>query len=94
MASSNRHSALSHILLTNQQSDKMAALRSDLVEWGLVPSLHAPPPDPFNTEKHDKGAVDDASIPTKVNLARKQPQTTRDTLTSWKKRSNNQNLLG
>ncbi|KAL0568424.1 hypothetical protein V5O48_013559 [Marasmius crinis-equi] len=68
---SNRNSALSQMLLSNQRLDKMAALRSDLVERGLVPRLHEPPPDPFEVGNEDEGAVDEECIPTKIDMARK-----------------------
>ncbi|KAK0439960.1 uncharacterized protein EV420DRAFT_1623156 [Desarmillaria tabescens] len=59
---SNRYQALSQMLLTNQQLDKLNALRSELVQSGLIPPTHAPPPDPFETGDEDSGPVDDEHL--------------------------------
>ncbi len=55
---SNRYNALSQMLLTNQRLDKLAALHSELASYGLVTPNHPPPPDPFDLESEDVGAVD------------------------------------
>ncbi|KAK1233420.1 hypothetical protein PQX77_003424, partial [Marasmius sp. AFHP31] len=69
---SNRHNALSQILLTNQRLDKLAAKRSELVERGLVPRLHAPPPpNTFDSGKQDHGPVKGDNIEGEVLLAKK-----------------------
>ncbi|KAK0460894.1 uncharacterized protein EV420DRAFT_1619442 [Desarmillaria tabescens] len=65
---SNRYNALSQMLLTNQQLDKLAALRSELVNYGLVTPNHPPPPDPFDLESEDVGAVDELIL-AEVKLA-------------------------
>lgn len=67
---SNRYNALSQMLLTNQRLDKLAALRTDLVQRGLLEPLHAPPPDPFDTGTEDEGAIDGDRIIAEVSLAR------------------------
>lgn len=55
---SNRYNALSQMLLTNQRNDKLAALRTELAERGLMAPLAAPLPDPFEAENKDEGAAD------------------------------------
>ncbi|KAK0432102.1 uncharacterized protein EV420DRAFT_1655982 [Desarmillaria tabescens] len=67
---SNRYNALSQMLLTNQWLDKLAALRADLVQQGLLEPLHAPLPDPFDTGLEDEGTVDGDHIMAEVSLAR------------------------
>ncbi|THU81212.1 hypothetical protein K435DRAFT_873567 [Dendrothele bispora CBS 962.96] len=67
---SNRWNALSQMLLTNQRIDKLLALRADLVERGLVLALHRPPPDPFDIEQQDVGAVERDTVLADVFLAR------------------------
>ncbi|KAE9400903.1 hypothetical protein BT96DRAFT_1095902 [Gymnopus androsaceus JB14] len=67
---SNRYNALSQMLLTNQRNDKLAALRSELAEHGLMPPLQAPPSDLFDTEKEDEGAMDGDHLLAKVELAK------------------------
>lgn len=59
------------MLLTNQRLDKLAALRSQLVERGLMPPLQAPPPEPFEAEKDDEGAIDGERVLPDVQLAKK-----------------------
>ncbi|KAK0435379.1 hypothetical protein EV421DRAFT_2011156 [Armillaria borealis] len=56
---SNRYNALSQMLLTNQRLDKLTALRAELASKGLVAPNHPPPPDPFDVESEDAGAVDE-----------------------------------
>lgn len=46
------------MLLTNQQLDKLTALHAELASKGLVTPNHPPPPDPFDMESEDAGAVD------------------------------------
>ncbi|SJL14821.1 uncharacterized protein ARMOST_18292 [Armillaria ostoyae] len=65
---SNRYNALSQMLLTNQRLDKLAALRSELASYGLVTPNHPPPPDPFDLESEDVGAVDELIL-AEVKLA-------------------------
>ncbi|KAF5328289.1 hypothetical protein D9758_018165 [Tetrapyrgos nigripes] len=56
---SNRYNALSQMLLTIQQLDKLCALRSDLVAKHLLPLIHTTP-EPFDQDDdEDEGAVDD-----------------------------------
>ncbi len=59
---SNRYNALSQMLLINQRLDKLQALHSDLVSWGLVSAFYAPHPDPFNGGNEDEGPVDDDRV--------------------------------
>ncbi len=66
---SNRYQALSQMLLTNQRLDKLNALCSELVQHGLIPSTHAPPPDPFETGDEDSGPVDDECLLAQVYRA-------------------------
>ncbi len=56
---SNRYNALSQMLLTNQRLDKLSALCSELAVHGLVTPNHPLPPDPFDLDEEDVGAVDD-----------------------------------
>ncbi|PBK81654.1 hypothetical protein ARMGADRAFT_1048787 [Armillaria gallica] len=64
---SNHYNALSQMLLTNQRSDKLTALCAELVSFGLVTPNH-PPPDPFDIESEDAGAVDEPIL-AEVKLA-------------------------
>ncbi|KAK0435040.1 hypothetical protein EV421DRAFT_1892617 [Armillaria borealis] len=66
---SNRNQALSQMLLTNQWLDKLHAQRAFLADNGLVAPNHPPPPDPFDTEKEDAGAVNEQVL-AEVTLAR------------------------
>ncbi|KAJ3999966.1 hypothetical protein F5050DRAFT_1563996 [Lentinula boryana] len=68
---SNRYNALSQMLLTNQRLDKLAALRSLLVQRGLVEPLQAPLPDSFEDEDEDEGAAEVERVLGKVVLAKK-----------------------
>ncbi|KAK1233232.1 hypothetical protein PQX77_003616 [Marasmius sp. AFHP31] len=69
---SNRHNALSQILLTNQRLDKLAAKRSELTERGLIPRLYAPTlPNLFESGQDDHGPVDEETIEGEVLLAKK-----------------------
>ncbi|KAK0229933.1 hypothetical protein EDD85DRAFT_923055 [Armillaria nabsnona] len=52
-------SIMDQILLTNQQLDKLTALHAKLASKGLVTPNHPPPPDPFDMESKDAGAVDE-----------------------------------
>lgn len=56
------------MLLTNQQLDKLTALQAELASLGLVTSNHTPPPNPFETESEDVGAVDEPIL-AEVKLA-------------------------
>ncbi|KAK0232789.1 hypothetical protein IW262DRAFT_1258973, partial [Armillaria fumosa] len=56
---SNHYNALSQLLLTNQQLDKLNTLRSDLVQCGIISLTHAPPLDPFEVGDEDSGLTDD-----------------------------------
>ncbi|KAG7096152.1 hypothetical protein E1B28_006825 [Marasmius oreades] len=56
---SNWYNALSQILLTNQQLDKLAAKRAVLESRSLLPRHYKPAPSPFETGNEDTGAVDD-----------------------------------
>ncbi|KAE9404082.1 hypothetical protein BT96DRAFT_989584 [Gymnopus androsaceus JB14] len=63
---SNRYNALSQILLTNQHLDKLAALRSMLVDDGFIlPSgpSHTSQSDLFDAENEDVGPVDKLGYP-------------------------------
>lgn len=66
---SNRHNALSQMLLTNQRLDKLYAQRAFLADKGLVAPNHPPPPDPFDLEKEDEGPIDEWVL-AEVMLAR------------------------
>ncbi|KAL0058867.1 hypothetical protein AAF712_014428 [Marasmius tenuissimus] len=68
---SNRHNALSQILLTNQRLDKLSAKRVELVERGLLPRLHNPPPDPFEVGMQDTTPIDKDGIEGEVTLAKR-----------------------
>ncbi len=74
---SNRNQALSQMLLTNQRLDKLHAQHAFLADNGLVAPNHPPPPDPFDTEKEDPGAVDEPVL-AEVTLTR-----TRGMYKSW-----------
>ncbi|KAK0460266.1 uncharacterized protein EV420DRAFT_1620047 [Desarmillaria tabescens] len=67
---SNHYNALSQMLLTNQHLDKLAALRTDLTQCGLVEPLRAPPADPFDIGMEDEGAVDGERTMGEVTLAK------------------------
>lgn len=67
---SNWYHALSQMLLTNQHLDKLAALRSDLIQQGLLLPLYPAPPDPFENSAEDEGAIDGESILGEVILAK------------------------
>ncbi|KAJ8077347.1 hypothetical protein PM082_001777 [Marasmius tenuissimus] len=71
---SNQHNALSQILLTNQRLDKLAAKRVELVERGLLPRLHNPPPDPFEVGAQDTAPIDKDGIEGEVALAKRRAQ--------------------
>ncbi|KAL0059223.1 hypothetical protein AAF712_014031 [Marasmius tenuissimus] len=71
---SNRHNALSQILLTNQRLDKLSAKRVELVERGLLPRLHNPPPDPFEVGMQDTTPIDKDGIEGEVTLAKRRAQ--------------------
>ncbi|KAF8885730.1 hypothetical protein CPB85DRAFT_1442063 [Mucidula mucida] len=53
-----RNRALGQMLLTNQRLDKLYALNMELATVGLAPPGHPPPPDPFEVDATDEGAVD------------------------------------
>ncbi|KAF8890348.1 hypothetical protein CPB85DRAFT_1377935 [Mucidula mucida] len=65
---SSRNRALGQMLLTNQRLDKLYALNMELATVGLAPPGHPPPPDPFEVDAADEGAVD-GPVMAEVKLA-------------------------
>ncbi|PBK85227.1 hypothetical protein ARMGADRAFT_1048097 [Armillaria gallica] len=56
------------MLMTNQRLDKLTTLHAELASFGLVTHNHPPPPDPFDIESEDAGAVDEPIL-AEVKLA-------------------------
>ncbi|KAF5349441.1 hypothetical protein D9758_014607 [Tetrapyrgos nigripes] len=71
---SRHYNALSQVLLTNQQLDKLHALRFLLAHCGLLPPID-PPLDPFDAEHDDIGPVDSELAQAKVELAKTRDST-------------------
>ncbi|KAJ3998883.1 hypothetical protein F5050DRAFT_1566185 [Lentinula boryana] len=69
---SNRYQALGQILLTNQRLDKLAALRSTLMDQLLITRSNPLPTDPFVTGKEEVGPVDSGKALANVKLAKTQ----------------------
>jgi len=68
---SNHHEALGQMLLTNQRLDKLARIRVDFVERGLLPPSYAPPPKPLvQDDDDDEEGPEDAVVTGNVTLAR------------------------
>ncbi|KAE9396973.1 hypothetical protein BT96DRAFT_958047 [Gymnopus androsaceus JB14] len=68
---SNRYNALSQMLLTNQQIDKLIAFHSNLVSKQLLQPLCIPP-DSFDAEKNNVSPIDSNLATAKVELAKRQ----------------------
>ncbi|KAK0438899.1 hypothetical protein EV421DRAFT_1968969 [Armillaria borealis] len=62
------YNALSQMLLMNQRLDKLTTLHAELASKGLVTPNHPPPPDPFDMESEDAGAVNEPIL-AEVKLA-------------------------